>query len=45
MFAIDALQKTFFQFDEVQSLELLVDGNQIESLMGHVELEHPMTRK
>ncbi|MBT2760656.1 GerMN domain-containing protein [Paenibacillus lautus] len=45
MFAIDALQKTFFQFDEVQSLELLVDGKQIESLMGHVELEHPMTRK
>lgn len=44
MFAIDALQKTFFQFDEVKSLELLVDGKQTESLMGHVELEHPMTR-
>ncbi|MEJ9220962.1 GerMN domain-containing protein [Paenibacillus glucanolyticus] len=44
MFALDALRKTFFQFDEVKSLELLVDGNQTESLMGHVELEHPMTR-
>lgn len=44
MFAIDALQKTFFQFEEVKSLELLVDGQQIESLMGHVELEHPMVR-
>ncbi len=44
MFAIEALQKTFFQFDEVKSLELLVEGQQIESLMGHVELEHPMTR-
>lgn len=44
MFAIDALQKTFFQFEEVKSIELLVDGQQIESLMGHVELEHPMTR-
>lgn len=45
MFAIEALQKTFFQFEEVKSLELLVDGQQIESLMGHVELEHPMIRK
>ena len=45
MFAIDALQKTFFQFEEVKSIELLVDGQQIESLMGHVEIEHPMTRK
>ncbi|MGG3282342.1 GerMN domain-containing protein [Paenibacillus solani] len=44
MFAIEALQKTFFQFEEVKSLELLVDGQQIESLMGHVELEHPMVR-
>jgi len=44
MFAIEALQKTFFQFEEVKSLELLVDGQQIESLMGHVELEHPMIR-
>jgi len=43
-FAIDALKDTFFQFEEVKSLELLVDGKQEESLMGHVELEHPMTR-
>ncbi|WP_454191766.1 GerMN domain-containing protein [Paenibacillus sp. Marseille-Q7038] len=44
-FAIDALKQTFFQFDEVTSLELLVDGEQKESLMGHVELEHPMTKE
>lgn len=44
-FAIDALKQTFFQFEEVESLELLVDGQQKESLMGHVELEHPMTRE
>ncbi|NMO97983.1 GerMN domain-containing protein [Paenibacillus lemnae] len=44
MFALEALHKTFFQFDEVESLELLVDGKQVETLMGHVELEHPMTR-
>lgn len=43
-FALDALKQTFFQFDEVTSLELLVDGEQTESLMGHVELEHPMTK-
>ena len=43
-YAIEALQKTFFQFDEVKTLDLLVDGQQSESLMGHVDLEHPMTR-
>ncbi|WP_440109700.1 GerMN domain-containing protein [Paenibacillus sp. QZ-Y1] len=44
VFALDALKQTFFQFDEVKSLDLLVDGQQSESLMGHVDLEHPMTR-
>ncbi|MNI48268.1 Sporulation and spore germination [compost metagenome] len=43
--AISALAKTFFQFEEVQSVEVLVDGEQVESLMGHVDLEHPMTRE
>ncbi|WP_068617241.1 GerMN domain-containing protein [Paenibacillus tuaregi] len=43
--AIDALKKTAFQFDEVKSLELLVDGQQADTLMGHVELTHPMTRE
>lgn len=43
-FAIDAIKKTFFQFDEVKSLHILVDGQQTESLMGHVDLENPMTR-
>lgn len=43
-FAIDALKQTFFQFDEVKSLDLLVDGKSTESLMRHVDLEHPMTR-
>ncbi|GGD64784.1 GerMN domain-containing protein [Paenibacillus nasutitermitis] len=42
--AIDALQKTLFQFDEVTSLEILVDGEKEESLMGHVELDHPFTK-
>lgn len=43
-YALGALTKTMFQFEEVESIELLVDGEKIESLMGHVELEHPMTR-
>lgn len=43
-FALDALGNTLFQFDEVKSIELLVDGAKVESLMGHVDLEHPMTR-
>ncbi len=44
-FAISALTQTFFQFSEVKSVEMLVDGEQVESLMGHVDLEHPMTRE
>ncbi|WP_438351157.1 GerMN domain-containing protein [Paenibacillus sp. FA6] len=43
-FALTALKKTLFQFEEVKSIELLVDNESVESLMGHVELEHPMVR-
>ncbi|MNO52671.1 Sporulation and spore germination [compost metagenome] len=42
--AITSLAKTFFQFEEVKSIEVLVDGEKVESLMGHVDLMHPMTR-
>ncbi len=44
-FAISALAQTLFQFEEVKSIEVLVDGEQVESLMGHVDLEHPFTRE
>jgi hypothetical protein len=40
--ALDALKKTMFQFKEVKTLDLLVDGQSLESLMGHVDLDHPM---
>jgi len=43
-YAVSALAKTYFQFDEVKSIEVLVDGEKVESLMGHVDLPHPMTR-
>ncbi|OPA72866.1 hypothetical protein BVG16_31615 [Paenibacillus selenitireducens] len=43
--AIQAVLKTVFQFEEVQSVDILVDGQSVDSLMGHVELEHPYTRK
>ncbi|WP_161487850.1 GerMN domain-containing protein [Paenibacillus glacialis] len=43
-FALDALKNTLFQFEEVKSIELLVDGAAVESLMGHADLEHPMVR-
>lgn len=42
--AVDALLQTFFQFDEVKQLELMVDGKTEETLMGHVELEHPYSK-
>lgn len=43
--AIGALSQTFFQFDEVKNIDVLVDGEQVESLMGHVDLVHPITRE
>ena len=42
--AIDALKATLFQFQEVNEIELLVDGAKVDTLMGHVELEYPMKR-
>ncbi|MGG4142776.1 GerMN domain-containing protein [Paenibacillus algorifonticola] len=38
---LETLQKTLFQFDFVKSYDLLVDGDSADTLMGHVELEHP----
>lgn len=42
--ALDALKKTLFQFSEVKTIELLVDGQKIDTLMGHVEIEQPLSR-
>jgi spore germination protein GerM len=42
--AIESLKKTLFQFDDVQSIELLVDGEAVDSLMGHEELPHPIVK-
>ncbi|PZD93590.1 hypothetical protein DNH61_23520 [Paenibacillus sambharensis] len=42
--ALDALQQTCFQFTEVKELEILVNGEAVESLMGHVYLDHPIVR-
>lgn len=41
---LDALQRTLFQFNEIQTIEVLVDGAKVESLMGHMELTHPIKR-
>ncbi|OMF33797.1 hypothetical protein BK133_13480 [Paenibacillus sp. FSL H8-0548] len=45
LLVIETLKKTLFQFEFVQAIELLNDGQQVETLMGHVELEHPMNRE
>jgi predicted small lipoprotein YifL len=42
---LDALQKTLFQFPEVNEIYVTVDGKQVESLMGHVDLPYPIKRK
>ncbi|MCZ8521416.1 MULTISPECIES: GerMN domain-containing protein [Paenibacillus] len=42
---LQSLQKTLFQFEEVKSIEVLLDGKQTDSLMGHMELDHPIQRQ
>ncbi len=41
---LEAIQKTLFQFPEVDSIDILVDGKPADSLMGHMELPHPIKR-
>lgn len=43
-FTLDALYQTLFQFTEVKQIEITIDGLKAESLMGHIELMHPMER-
>jgi len=42
--ALQAVLKTSFQFDEVKTVDILVEGKSVDTLMGHVELEHPFSR-
>ncbi|MDB5054719.1 MAG: GerMN lipoprotein LpqB [Bacilli bacterium] len=41
---LDSLQKTIFQFPEVKTLDVLVDGKKVDSLMGHMDLPHPFKK-
>jgi hypothetical protein len=41
---VQSIRKSLFQFSEVQTIEVLLDGKKMESLMGHVSLPHPMKR-
>jgi hypothetical protein len=41
---VQALMETAFQFDEVVTLNILLDGKPVESLMGHVDLPHPIRK-
>lgn len=45
LLAIETLQKTLFQFEFVQAIDILIDGEAAESLMGHVDLEHPIKKE
>lgn len=45
LLVIETLQKTLFQFDFVLAIDVLLDGEAVESLMGHVDLEHPIKKE
>ncbi|QYR23726.1 GerMN domain-containing protein [Paenibacillus sp. sptzw28] len=44
-YALESIQKTMFQFDDIKSIDLLVDGEKADSLMGHESLDHPIMRQ
>jgi hypothetical protein len=41
---LQALKKTVFQFTEIKSIYVRKDGEQVESLMGHMDLPYPIKR-
>jgi hypothetical protein len=41
---LESLKKTMFQFEEVLAIEVLVKGQKVESLLGHVDLPHPIVK-
>lgn len=41
---LQAIRQSMFQFSEVQTIDILVDGKKTESLMGHMSLDHPIKR-
>jgi hypothetical protein len=41
---LNSLEKTMFQFKEINEIEVLVDGQKVQSLLGHMELPHPIKR-
>jgi hypothetical protein len=42
---LQSLKKTLFQFKELNAIEVLVNGKKVESLLGHVELPHPIVKQ
>jgi hypothetical protein len=41
---LESLKKSMFQFEEVHAIEVLVNGQKVESLLGHVDLPHPIIK-
>lgn len=41
---MQAIERTLFQFPELDAIQILVNGKKVDSLMGHMELPHPIRR-
>ncbi|NLY51026.1 MAG: GerMN domain-containing protein, partial [Firmicutes bacterium] len=41
--ALDSLTLTLTQFDHIQRVQVLLDGQVVESLAGHVDISRPLT--
>ncbi|MDI6824318.1 MAG: GerMN domain-containing protein [Bacillota bacterium] len=42
--AVAAIVNTLTEFPQIRQVQILVEGKQVESLAGHVDVSHPVTR-
>ncbi|MEK3881391.1 GerMN domain-containing protein [Paenibacillus sp. PL2-23] len=42
---VESMASTLYQLPFVQGFDILVEGQAVESMMGHVELEHPFMKE
>ncbi len=42
---LESLQKTMFQYSFVEGIEIYIDGEKSDSMLGHMGLDYPMVRE
>lgn len=45
MFTVESIVYTLTQFDNIDSVQILIEGRKLETLLGHVNIMGPLSRK